>query len=171
VSGGWRGGGGEGWGASAAACIPGSRWSWCPVPLLLPSTCPALPHSHSLQPVILFPTPSHWYRGEGHGAVDFSASSLMAAVLHRALQAAVDTLRTQVLGRGGFQQVQLDAHFLRPQLQHAIGAGGACVRQGVLGLWAGEGEGEGEGGEGSYFSRGGRGRRWQRVVAIDQHLN
>jgi hypothetical protein len=52
-------------------------------------------------------------------------ADVAAAASHRALRAHASALRRHALGRAGFQQVQLDCHYLRPQVQRAVaGAGG-----------------------------------------------
>ena len=55
--------------------------------------------------------------GGGGGRLDLARPrSLSAALLWGALQALVDSVRQQTLGRAALQQVQLDVHYLRPQV-------------------------------------------------------
>jgi hypothetical protein len=56
------------------------------------------------------------YRGSYGGGLEPSVPSIAAALLAHALRAVVDSLRRHSLGRTAFQQVQLDVHFLRPEV-------------------------------------------------------
>jgi hypothetical protein len=44
-----------------------------------------------------------------------------------ALRALVDGLRPQTLGRGGFQQIQLDVHYMRPEVCCVLCAALRCA--------------------------------------------
>ncbi|KAL4420694.1 hypothetical protein ABPG75_010350 [Micractinium tetrahymenae] len=54
------------------------------------------------------------------GGLELSRPAIAAALLSIALRALVDALRQQTLGRAAFQQVQLDVHYLRPELQRLV---------------------------------------------------
>ena len=63
------------------------------------------------------------------GGLELTRPSICAALLSLALRALVDALRQQTLGRAAFQQVQLDVHYLRPQV------GAAWPAMLVLPVW------------------------------------
>ena len=56
------------------------------------------------------------------------------ALLESALRSLIESLRLATLGRAGFQQVQLDVHYLRPRVQALAGPGteGAAAAAALL---------------------------------------
>ncbi|KAI3430892.1 hypothetical protein D9Q98_009301 [Chlorella vulgaris] len=70
-------------------------------------------------------------RPGSNGGLELTRPSISAALLVLALRALVDGLRPQTLGRGGFQQIQLDVHYMRPELQRLVAgsADGPAVMQ------------------------------------------
>ena len=60
------------------------------------------------------------------GGLELTRPSICAALLSLALRALVEALRQQTLGRAAFQQVQLDVHYLRPQVGAAARAARAA---------------------------------------------
>ncbi|GAB4820337.1 hypothetical protein N2152v2_007383 [Parachlorella kessleri] len=68
---------------------------------------------------------------DGPGGLELSRGSLLAAILAQALRSVVEAVRLTTLGRAGFQQIQLDIHYLRPRLQQFVSRGpGAGEAQG-----------------------------------------
>lgn len=53
----------------------------------------------------------------GGDALELARPSIAAALLSLGLRALVGELRRQSLGRAAFQQVQLDVHYLRPEVR------------------------------------------------------
>lgn len=83
----------------------------------LPLTRPCLP------PLLLFLC----RRG---GGLELARPSIAAALLSLGLRALVDELRLTTLGRVAFQQIQLDVHYLRPEVGADMVLGG-----GARGCW------------------------------------
>lgn len=50
------------------------------------------------------------------GKALFTRSGILTAIVKSALKAMLESVRDQTMGRAGFQQVQLDVHFLRTNL-------------------------------------------------------
>ena len=57
------------------------------------------------------------------GGLNLSRGSLLAAILAQTLRSMVEAVRLTTLGRAGFQQIQLDIHYLRPRLQQFVSRG------------------------------------------------
>lgn len=86
---------------------------------LLPGAQPAASTQRSTAP----PPRRHTHGG----GLEASRPSIRAALLAAALRALVAALRRQPLGRAALQQVQLDVHYLRPEV-----GGGAVMYCTVL---------------------------------------
>lgn len=52
----------------------------------------------------------------------------MAAIIGVGLKSLVECIRLQTLGRAGLQQLQLDMHYIRPQLRRYTGTGTSSAR-------------------------------------------
>jgi hypothetical protein len=51
------------------------------------------------------------------GEVRFTQASVLSAVARVGVKSLVECVRLQTVSRAGLQQLQLDVHFLRPQLR------------------------------------------------------
>ena len=50
------------------------------------------------------------------GGLELSRPSIAAALLSEGLRALINALRQQTLCRAAFQQIQLDVHYMRPEV-------------------------------------------------------
>ncbi len=61
------------------------------------------------------------------GSIKFAQPSIFAAIIGVGLKSLVECIRLQTLGRAGLQQLQLDAHYLRPRLRRFVGGSTGAV--------------------------------------------
>ncbi|EIE21455.1 hypothetical protein COCSUDRAFT_66895 [Coccomyxa subellipsoidea C-169] len=67
-------------------------------------------------------------RGPIFGQIDLMQASVLAGITRIGIKSFVESVRLQTLNRQGLQQLQVDVHFLRPQLRrYAQGPEGAVV--------------------------------------------